>query len=345
MKTSLFSNTARWMILAAALGTAHATPEFAPDGNSSIADFISMDVKADNRMIGSKVEIAVDDGIATLSGTAISLEQAERAAARAKSTEGVRAVVNQLRIIDAVASDAVLAERVQLRLKKHEALDASRVKVTVDKRKATLSGQVGTWDEQELAREIATEIPGLKEIENRLEVSFDTVRTDAALRAQIQYQVADDPLYTGVRVDVVVKDGVVSLGGEVGSMGEKDQLVHRAHVTGVTEVWADDIMVNSDLAMEGIQGKVVPPATNLKSLDAAFAADSRLGNSNIHATFAESVVTLTGTVSNPEAKAAAESTARGLPGVSIVANELRVISDSDATAHVPKDQRMAATGD
>jgi len=343
MKTLIFYRSARWMILAAALGIAHATPEFGPEGNSETADFIQMDVKADQRMVGCKVDVTLENGIATLTGTAISLEQAERAAARAMATNDVRAVVNRIRIIDPIAKDGVLADRVAQRLVKSPAIDATRIRVIVDGRKATLTGQVGSWDEQELAREIATEIPGLKEIDNRLEVTFDTVRTDAAIKAQIQHMVADDPLCAGIRIDVRVKDGVVSLGGEVGSTSEKEQLVHRSHVTGVTEVWADDIMINSDLAMEGVRGKVVKEATTLKSLEDAFAADPRLHGSDIKASAAGSQVTLTGTAPSDEARAAAESTARGLPGVMIVANEIRIAGGTSVpTALVPKDHRLAS---
>lgn len=342
MKTPIFFRATRLMILAAAVGLANATPEFGPQGASETADFIKMDVKADNRMVGSKVEVSVENGIATLSGTALSIEQAERAAARAMSTTDVRAVVNQLRIIDPVAKDGVLAERVLQRLSKSEAIDSSRIRVIVDERRATLTGQVGSWDEQELAREIATEIPGLKEINNRIEVTFDTVRTDTAIKAQILHMVHDDPLCDGITIDVKVKDGVVSLGGEVGSTGEKDQLVHRSHVTGVTEVWADDIMINSDLAMEGMNGKVIKPAETLRVLQDAFSADPRLKGADIQASTAGNQVTLTGIAPSDEARAAAESTARGIPGVMIVANEIRIAgSGSQPTAALQKDQRLA----
>lgn len=342
MKTPILLRATRWMIVAASLGLANATPEFGPQGDSETADFIGMDVKSDQRLIGCKVEVTVQNGIATLNGTALSLEQAERAAARAMATNEVRAVVNHLRIIDPIAKDGVLAERVQQRLVKSESIDASRIRVLVDGRKATLTGQVGSWDEQELAREIATEIPGLKEINNRLEVTFDTVRTDAAIKAQIQHIVSDDPLCDGITIDVRVKDGVVSLGGEVGSTSEKDQLVHRSHVTGVTEVWADDIMINSDLAMEGMRGKVTKPAETLRALQDAFAADPRLEGTDIQASATGSQVTLTGTAPSDEARAAAESTARGLPGVMIIANEIRITgTGSQPTVAISRDQRLA----
>ena len=329
------------MILAAALGTAAATPEMGPVGDSDTAEFITMDVRADQVMMGSTVEVAIGNGIATLSGRTLSLEQAERAAARALATDGVRAVVNQIEIIKPVANDGTLAERVRQRLLTSEALDSSRVRVVVDDRRAVLLGEIGSWDEQELAREIATEVFGIREIDNRLEVTFDTIRTDPAIRAQIRHMVADDPLYAGVRVDVEVTDGVVRLAGEVGSTGEKDQLIHRAHVTGVTDVWADDIMVNTDLAMEGLGGKIPTAETVLESLIAAISEDPRLEHADIRAQLEARVITLTGTTPSEAARAAAESTARGLPGAWIVANEIQV---GDATASARVSTGLVANG-
>jgi osmotically-inducible protein OsmY len=329
------------MMLAAAFHTATATPEMSPSDGPETADFITMDLKADRKLVGCKVDVVVENRIAILSGTALSLQQAERAVARAKAMEGVRAVINRLKIMDPIAKDAVLAERVEQRLVQNPAIDAARVKVSVDYRRALLAGEVGSWDEQELAREIATEIPGITEVENRLEVTFDTVRSDDAIREQIRYIVADDPLFAGVNIDVMVKDGVVSLGGEVGSTGEKAQLVHTAHVTGVTEVWADDIMINSDLAMEGMNGKVPSEHDTLKALHAAMAADSRLAHADVRSELSGRMMILTGTVPSREARTAAESTARGLPGVLIVSNEIRVVGEA-GTARVGKDRPLAA---
>lgn len=332
MNTRTFIRNFRWSILSAAIAisTAAATPSMGPSGNEETADFIAMDVKGDRQMTGCKVDVAVEGDVATLSGTALSLQQAERAVARAKATEGIRAVVNRLRIMDPIAKDGVLAERVQQKLSKSPAIDAKRVMVSVDKRRAILRGQIGSWDEQELARDIATEIPGIKEVDNRLEVTFDTVRTDAQIKAQIEYMISEDPLYAGITIDVKVKDGVVDLGGAVGTMGEKDQLVQRSHVTGVTGVKADDVAISRELAMEGLAGKVPSHKAILATLNVAIAADPRLKNADIRAEMDKNVMKLSGTVPTEEARTAAESTARGLPGVTVVANEIQVRGGQEA---------------
>ena len=341
MNTSTLTRSAKWMLLAAAIGTATATPEPGPSGDESIADFIAMDVKGDQRMVGSKVEVSTENGIATLTGKALSLDQSERAAASALTIDGVRAVINQIDIMDPVASDATLAERTMERLRESKALDSSRINVIVDGRRGVLLGKVGSWDEQELAREIATETIGLNEIDNRLEVTFDTLRTDPAIQAQIVYQVNDDPLYQGIDVNVEVNEGVVRLAGQVGSTSEKDQLINQSYVTGVTQVWADDIMINTDLAMEGMGGKVPTEDATLAAFNDAISDDPRLKRADIRAEVDEKVITLTGTAPNIDSKAAAESTARGLAGSWIINNEIQV---TNHTARNDKTEQFASNG-
>jgi osmotically-inducible protein OsmY len=327
MKASVLPSGARWMLFAALLGSVAATPEPGPSGDEETPGFITMGIQSDERLAGCAVEVTVERGIATLTGTARSLEQAERAGARAVAVDGVRAVINCLKIAESGVSDAILADCVEQRLDRHPAIDASRLHVVVNQRRAILSGEIGSWDEQELAREIATEVPGLSRVESRLVVTFETIRTDPAIEAQILYQVADEPLFSGAEVNVEVKGGVVRLAGEVGSNGEKDALVHLSHVTGVTEVWADDVMINGNFAMEGISGKSISADATLAALKDALAADPRLEKSGIRATLGPNVIRLTGEARTAAARDAAESTARGLPGNWVIENEIRVPGD------------------
>src|SRR5690606_35529656 len=111
-----------------------------------------------------------------------------------------------------------------------------------------LGGEVGTWDEQEIAREAVSRIPGVAGIENRTEVVFQSPRSDGQIEKQLAGLIANDPLYDGLHLSVSVKEGVVRLKGEVGTKGEYYRLVRRSSVTRVFEVNADRLMVNRDLA-------------------------------------------------------------------------------------------------
>jgi osmotically-inducible protein OsmY len=212
-----------------------------PEGDEALAASLRESLSSDRLLKTEPLQVVVEKGTATLSGKVASLARAERAATRALAVEGVQAVVNRIEIATPRVPRGGLAEELRRHLGASRALDASRVRIVVRDRVAVLSGEVGSWDEQEIARELATEIPGILRVDNRLEVSFDTVRTDEAIHAQIAYQIADDPAHDGLSIRVEVGEGIVRLSGKVGSSKEKERLVQRAYVTGVTEVWAEGL--------------------------------------------------------------------------------------------------------
>lgn len=336
MKTIPFSAFGRTLFASAViLGSQSvllATPEMGPSGPGEIKEFILMEVNSDSHMTGAKINVTFRDGIAILTGTSPTLNQSERAAARALATDGVRGVVNQIRVNPAASAEGV-REKALAALKAEPALDASRIDVAVADGSLELKGQVGTWDEQELARDVVSAVKGVSIIENRLEVTFDTVRTDAQIQAQIAHMIADDPLYEGLHLRATVKEGIVTLGGEVGNRGEYDRLVRRAYVTGVFAVKATKLTLNSDLAMEAMGDKDFTPAETLSTLKQALAADNRVEAKNIQLTFNEGVVVLDGVVKSGGERAAAESTSRGVPGVRTVSNQLRVVNPTEVASN------------
>jgi len=321
--------------LLTASAMAFGTPEIGPTGNDETSAFIKMDVESDSRMTDTEVSVKLENGIVHLTGQVATIDQAERAAERALATVNVRAVVNELKITPAQVSDAKISEAVNVALRKNKAIDAARVKVAADAGKVTLSGEVGTWDEQEIAREVASTVPGVTGIDNKTEVVFDSVRTDEQIHEQLQQLIANDPLYDGLALSVSVKEGVVRLKGEVGSKSEYDRLVRRTSVTGVFEVNADRLNLNSDLQMEAMGDKHLSPEQMMAALGDALKMDSRVDAQAVKFEISEGVATLTGRVASPVAKSAAESTARGVPGVTAVSNQLRVQEEPRALASMP----------
>jgi len=303
---------------------AFATPEMAPETPGEISDYIQMEITADTRMDGSKVSASLLNGIAILSGQVATLDQAERAAERAMSVVKVRAVVNELKIGGASIPDESVSVGVRAALDENKALDASRITVNVENGKTVLGGAVGTWDEQEIAREAVSKVPGVKVIENRTQVTFDAIRSDGQIAEQLRQLIANDPLCDGLALSVSVKEGVVRLNGELGSRGEYDRLVRRSSVTGVFEVNSDRLTINSDLKMEAVEDKDFAPEQMMAAMNDAMKADRRIDAGLIRSELAEGVVTLSGQVPAEDMKSAAESTARGVPGVVAVDNRIIV---------------------
>lgn len=328
MKTTIMKpyEGGRTVVLAflATSAFAVATPEMAPSGNQEISEFIAMDVASDSRMEGAAVSVNINGGIATLTGSVKTLDQSERAAERAMAASGVRAVVNRIKIASSAVSDSALKSSALAALKKSPSVDATNLRVSAVEGVVTLDGEVSTWDEQEIVREVISGVPGVIGIENRTEVVFSSPRTDKQIESQLAGLIANDPLYDGLHLSVSVKEGMVRLKGEVGTKGEYERLVRRSSVTGVFEVNADQLKVNGDLAMEAVEDKHFTPEQMNGALADAVKADDRIDARTVSFNLAEGVVTLEGTVIRREEKFAAESTARGVPGVMAVNNKLRI---------------------
>lgn len=303
---------------------AYSTPEMVSTEPSNLSALIKMSLESDSGLADSKIEVRLENGIAVLTGTARTIDQSERAVDRAMAAIGVRGVVNQVRLVGDGGFGEALRSSVRKALDTNPAIDAKRITIHADGGRLVISGEVGTWDEQEIARETASQVAGVKEIENRTEVVFDSVRTDRQIEEQLGQMILNDPLYEGLSLSVSVKEGVVRLKGKVGSVGEYDRLVRRALVTGVFEVNADHLDVDSDLKSDVMGDKNFTPEETLATLGDAIEMDTRLDGSNIQFSIQDGVVILSGEVRNPQERAAAESTARGIPGILAIDNQLRI---------------------
>ncbi len=189
------------------------------------------------------VEISIQDGTVRLSGVAASLDEMERAVARASSDPAATQIINEV-VIPRGESDKILKRKALEALGNQTLLQAERVKVSVSKGRAVLTGEIGSFDENELARELVSRVPGIVEIENRIEIVFDSIRTDAQIGGQIEFMVADDPSYENAAISVHVTDGIVRLSGEIGSRELWEDLVGKCYVTGVFAVEAHELSIN-----------------------------------------------------------------------------------------------------
>lgn len=302
--------------------SAAATPQLPPEGALEIAEFIQTDMQSDSKMEGADVHVRIEKGLAILTGQAKSLAQVERATTRAIASAGVRAVVNRMRIIPVPA--AMISGNAKAALKGQKMAVTDRVKVTASGDRLVVTGTIGTQDESELVREILSEIPGVSAVENRLEVTFEGLRSDAQIEEQLRFLIHDDPLYAGLDLVATVSGGKVKLSGKVGNSGEFDRLVRRCHVTGVFEVQNAGLNLDPVLAMEGLMEKVYTDEEALLALRDALQADDRIDSRRIHAEIVGGFATLKGSVRTIAESDAVELTARGIPGVLQVTNELEI---------------------
>ncbi|MFH1146486.1 MAG: BON domain-containing protein [Pseudomonadota bacterium] len=103
----------------------------------------------------------------------------------------------------------------------------------------TLTGIVADNVHKSLAQETAAGIPGVKSVDNRLEVKGapPTANSDAWLRDKVKVTLLFHRSVSGFKTKVNVKDGIVTLQGEATSQAQKDLTTEYAKdVEGVKDV-------------------------------------------------------------------------------------------------------------
>jgi hyperosmotically inducible protein len=103
----------------------------------------------------------------------------------------------------------------------------------------TLTGVVSEESRKGLAREIIAGLPGVKSVDNRLEVkgASPTANSDAWLRDKVKVTLLFHRSVSGGTTEVDVKDGIVTLRGDAASQAQKELTTeYTKDVEGVKDV-------------------------------------------------------------------------------------------------------------
>jgi osmotically-inducible protein OsmY len=224
------------MTMAAASGTG-ARPYTADDSSEAQSRLNKSQFKA--------VKVDVQDGVATLSGTVDLYEYKIDAEKRIHKAKGVTAVRNDIQVAGPNVSDQ------ELKAKLLEKLTYDRVgygnvfnaiSLDVQNGVVTLAGHARTDVDKDSALALVSTYPGVKEVENEIQVDPVSLMDDqtrmAIARAVYGYpslnKYAIDPAKT---IRISVQNGNVELYGVVDSQSDKDTAFLRANgVSGVFSV-------------------------------------------------------------------------------------------------------------
>lgn len=205
-----------------------------------VLDELAWDPEVDECEVG----VQVKDGIVTLTGHLRSFHVkycAERAAQR---VAGVRALAVELDVVlpgDAVRTDSDVAWAIENALTWNSVVPARQLGVAVERGMVTLSGEVD-WDYQRrAAADMVRQLNGVRGIVNQIVLRPRTSAPDVQQRIEdaMRRQAARDARH----VNVIVKDGVVTLSGHVTSLSERQAAFNAAWIApGVMKV-VDNIRV------------------------------------------------------------------------------------------------------
>lgn len=145
-------------------------PSDAKTADAEIAKRI-IDVLAWNALVpADRIQVKVEQGWVTLTGTVDWFYQKEAARSAAGRITGVVGISNlvSLRQIP-VASD--VKQRIMAAIKRSAATDAASLTVRTDGGKVTLEGRVKAWNERKIAERAAWAAPGVTSIEDNIVVA------------------------------------------------------------------------------------------------------------------------------------------------------------------------------
>jgi osmotically-inducible protein OsmY len=220
------------------------------------------------------LEVEVENGRATLTGTVENEVERDLATQLALGIEGVSEVDNQLRVDPDVEpkdasqpslaqrfDDATLAATVKSRLLWNSNTEGLDIQVSAENGAVTLRGNAQTPAAKELAGALAGNTEGVREVFNHLSVSRadssaaqveDAVEDAGAAISDtwITSKVKSSFLYSrnldGLNISVATDNGLVSLSGTVLSDAEKQLAIETAsNIRGVRGVDADALRVDS----------------------------------------------------------------------------------------------------
>ncbi len=216
--------------------------------------------------------------------------------------------------------DKELRKQVVAALRFDDRLDAANFDLSATSRDGvvTLSGTVDQPWRKYRAGWIASRVPGVQQVINRILVEPPSPRTDKEISAELYSAFVHDPYLDERTIQADVENGIVRLRGQVPT------LVHK-RFAGVLAWWCAGVRdVINDLSVEHPE-----PDTN-EELGEAIAAALDMdplvdgGTVAVHVT-GDHHVTLTGAARSPEEREAAENDAWCVVGTRSVDNRLEVV--------------------
>ncbi|HEY8946285.1 MAG TPA: BON domain-containing protein, partial [Polyangiaceae bacterium] len=285
-------------------------------------------------------------GIVVLSGTVLGAEARSSALEHVLRVAGVRAVVELLQVVAEQTNDAQIRARIEQRLRHDPLTEYQTLSVSVEDGVVSLSGSVRSVAERDLARQAAESVRGVRAVDNRIALSLSAPISDDEIAAKVASALAADQRIKGAQVAVRVSGGTVLLSGETKGEFEKRLARELAWRSEAHAVLDDELrVVRTREHLRSTDEKSPSDHDVGAALLEALQRDPRLDVEDIEVSVLEGAVTLSGTVPEPAARAAAESDARNTVGVRAVENRLRVlppqiVSDAELLRNV--DQRLRA---
>jgi osmotically-inducible protein OsmY len=215
----------------------------ASNRDAEIQKRVLQELKWDSRVDETEVGVEVDKGIVTLTGTVESYDRKVAAQEAAHRVFGVLDVANDIRLKvvgSFMRTDADIAMAVRGALESGVVMSHTRIRSTVTDGWVYLEGTVDRLTECEDAERVVCNLRGVRGVTNNILVKPAEVRPEE-LHGTIEEALARHAQRLARRIadsiQVDVKEGIVTLSGNVRSWPERDAVVGAVgHVLGIQGV-------------------------------------------------------------------------------------------------------------
>lgn len=192
----------------------------------------------DPRVMSFKLEVSVQDGVATLMGEVDNLKAKRAAEKDAENTVGVNWVRNYIRVSPGdLRSEPEIAEDVRNALKKDPYVNRFDVSALVINNKVYLYGYVDSNFEKYQAENVASAINGVVDVKNNIKVEdLWEGKSDRQIKWNIENRLFWSPYFEDNKIEVEVSNGVAQLTGKVDTWFEYTEAAQKALEGGAREV-------------------------------------------------------------------------------------------------------------
>jgi hyperosmotically inducible periplasmic protein len=205
-------------------------------------------------------------------------------------------------------------------------LQADDIKIQSMDGIVTLTGTVSEESHKSLAQETVADLPGVKSVDNRLEIKGEppTANSDAWLRDKVKFALMFHRSVSAGTTEVDVKDGIVTLRGDASSQAQKELTTeYTKDVEGVKDV-NNEMTVTKSLKNPRTVGEKIDDASITAQVKTTLLYHRSTSALNTKVDTKRGVVTLSGKAGNAAEKDLAAKLANDVYGVKGVNNLMTI---------------------
>jgi hyperosmotically inducible protein len=269
---------------------------------------------------GQGLHAEVKGDRATLWGTVDSLIEKDFFGSRVGRIDGVRELDNSLTVAnDGNITDKDVEKGINERFQGSDHQDITHLGCRASRGIATLLGHVETQSTERLAKRLASQVRGVKEIRSEIQFLEKTSVDDTTLVNRVENALVASPWVNAHEIKTEARDGLITLNGLVNTQEAMEWAIETAYqVPGVK------VVVSEILTRHRSQGDDLWLTEQL----VAKLGQHRLNSGQIRAFVQDGIAFLTGEVYSEEQREFAEKMIQYIPEINEVNNSIKVAAHS-----------------